>query len=217
MTSAASASCGTAFGLTKLVTSMTGRPAAVSASTNAIFALVGIVVASFWRPSRGPTSTTTTSRCGVSHESLIVAPSFNSPPPCVYGMTFLSLLAAELLECAVILPSVVAAAAPTSERGSPAPGSSWALPLACSSVEVCSSAAACLSVPACSSVAPAYWLAGLVCWWAGQAYSSAAPVLPSVGLGYSSAAPVSLSGVPVYLWAGQESPSAVRVSKWVAP
>ena len=42
MTSAASASCGTAFGLTKLVTSITGRPAAVSASTNAILTLVGI-------------------------------------------------------------------------------------------------------------------------------------------------------------------------------
>src|SRR5688572_26491172 len=56
-TSAASASCGTHFGLTKLVASMLSRPVAVSRSISSIFAAVGTSVFSFCSPSRGPTST----------------------------------------------------------------------------------------------------------------------------------------------------------------
>src|SRR5688500_12560572 len=61
-TSAASASCGTHFGLTKLVASMVRRPVAVSRSISSIFAAAGTSVFSFWRPSRGPTSTMRTGR-----------------------------------------------------------------------------------------------------------------------------------------------------------
>src|SRR5450759_2362264 len=50
------------MGETKAVTSITGRPLFESASTNAIFASVGTKRSSFWRPSRGPTSTTVTFR-----------------------------------------------------------------------------------------------------------------------------------------------------------
>src|SRR5437660_4301560 len=41
-------------------TSMSRRPAATSALTNATFASAGTGLASFWRPSRGPTSVTRT-------------------------------------------------------------------------------------------------------------------------------------------------------------
>src|SRR4249919_3957965 len=56
-TSAASASCGTHFGLTKLVASMLCRPAADRRSINAILSAVAMIAFSFCRPSRGPTST----------------------------------------------------------------------------------------------------------------------------------------------------------------
>jgi len=56
MTSSASASCGTAVGLTNEVASIQRSPAAANDSMNAILAAVGIGVASFCRPSRGPTS-----------------------------------------------------------------------------------------------------------------------------------------------------------------
>ena len=59
-TSAASASCGTARGLTNEVTSITGRPAADSRSTKRTFTVVGTVAEMFCKPSRGPTSTTRT-------------------------------------------------------------------------------------------------------------------------------------------------------------
>ena len=52
----ASASCGMARGATKLVASISRRPASASSSMNRAFVAVGIGVASFWRPSRGPTS-----------------------------------------------------------------------------------------------------------------------------------------------------------------
>ena len=55
-TSAASASCGIHFGDTKLVISMARRPVAESASMKRILSAVGIMRASFCRPSRGPTS-----------------------------------------------------------------------------------------------------------------------------------------------------------------
>src|SRR4051812_23475636 len=61
-TSPASAICGTHLGLTNADTSMTGSPAAVNRSTNAILSAVATSAASFCRPSRGPTSTTTTRR-----------------------------------------------------------------------------------------------------------------------------------------------------------
>src|SRR5438445_2497662 len=57
MTSAASARCGTAFGLTKLVASITVWPASSRRSMNASFVSVGSVRSAAWRPSRGPTST----------------------------------------------------------------------------------------------------------------------------------------------------------------
>jgi hypothetical protein len=56
----ASAICGTHFGLTKDETSMTGAPASDSLSMKAILSAVEIDAASFWSPSRGPTSTTET-------------------------------------------------------------------------------------------------------------------------------------------------------------
>src|SRR5690242_19864716 len=56
-TSAASASCGTHFGLTKLVASMVCRPVEDSRSISAIFTSAGSRVFSFCRPSRAPTST----------------------------------------------------------------------------------------------------------------------------------------------------------------
>ena len=59
-TSLFSASCGTHFGLTKLVTSTTGRPAAASMLARSILTSVLIRPFSFCRPSRGPTSTTFT-------------------------------------------------------------------------------------------------------------------------------------------------------------
>lgn len=55
--SSASASWGTHFGWTKLVASMRTRPAAARSRTKASLASVGMGVGSFWRPSRGPTST----------------------------------------------------------------------------------------------------------------------------------------------------------------
>jgi hypothetical protein len=63
-TSPVSAICGTRAGCTNAPTSMTGRPAAASASTNATFAAVSTRAASFCRPSRGPTSTTRTRPAG---------------------------------------------------------------------------------------------------------------------------------------------------------
>src|SRR5688572_14936662 len=56
-TSAASASCDTHFGLTKLVASIVRRPVADSRSISSIFAAVGTIAFSFCSPSRGPTST----------------------------------------------------------------------------------------------------------------------------------------------------------------
>src|SRR5207342_1135481 len=56
-TSAASASCGTHFGLTKLVASMLRSPVADRRSISAILSAVAMMVFSFCRPSRGPTST----------------------------------------------------------------------------------------------------------------------------------------------------------------
>ena len=55
-TSAASAICGTHFGLTNADTSIAGRPAVVKRSTNAILSVVATFAASFCSPSRGPTS-----------------------------------------------------------------------------------------------------------------------------------------------------------------
>ena len=55
-TSAASAICGTHFGLTNAETSMTGRPAVLKRSMKAIFSVVGTFTVSFCNPSRGPTS-----------------------------------------------------------------------------------------------------------------------------------------------------------------
>src|SRR5678816_3148609 len=59
-TSAASAICGTHFGLTKADTSIARWPAPLSASTKAILSAVPIAAASFCSPSRGPTSTMVT-------------------------------------------------------------------------------------------------------------------------------------------------------------
>ncbi len=59
-TSSPSASCGIDRGETNAVASITERPEAESASTNATFTSAGTTAASFWRPSRGPTSTTVT-------------------------------------------------------------------------------------------------------------------------------------------------------------
>src|SRR4051794_18831552 len=59
-TSAASAICGTHFGLTKAETSIARRPAADNRSLNAILSPVATAALSFCNPSRGPTSTTVT-------------------------------------------------------------------------------------------------------------------------------------------------------------
>src|SRR6476661_750796 len=56
-TSLASASCGTHFGLTKLVASIVRRPVAERRSINAILSAVAMTLFSFCSPSRGPTST----------------------------------------------------------------------------------------------------------------------------------------------------------------
>ena len=55
-TASASASCGTARGLTKDVTCMCRMPLAKSALATAILRAVGMKAASLWNPSRGPTS-----------------------------------------------------------------------------------------------------------------------------------------------------------------
>jgi hypothetical protein len=60
ITAAASAICGTHFGLTKLVTSISFIPAACSACTSATLSSVRTGRASFCSPSRGPTSTSVT-------------------------------------------------------------------------------------------------------------------------------------------------------------
>ena len=56
ITSALSAICGTHLGLTKLVTSISFRPAACRRCTNSILTAEGTGCFSFCRPSRGPTS-----------------------------------------------------------------------------------------------------------------------------------------------------------------
>ena len=45
-----------ALGATKLVASISRRPASASSAMKRALVAVGIGVASFWRPSRGPTS-----------------------------------------------------------------------------------------------------------------------------------------------------------------
>src|SRR5690606_10716301 len=57
MTSAASASWGTHFGLTKLVASMLCSPVAERRSISSILCAVATIACSFWSPSRAPTST----------------------------------------------------------------------------------------------------------------------------------------------------------------
>ena len=59
-TSAASAICGTHFGLTNADTSITACPAALNRLTNSILSAVETLARSFCNPSRGPTSTTVT-------------------------------------------------------------------------------------------------------------------------------------------------------------
>src|SRR3954451_17960752 len=59
-TSSASASCGTARGLTKDVASITLRPVVDSSSISLTFACVGTSACSVCSASRGPTSTTVT-------------------------------------------------------------------------------------------------------------------------------------------------------------
>src|SRR5687768_4872529 len=61
-TSAASAICGTHFGLTNAVTSTTDSPERASRFTNETLSAVEIATFSFCNPSRGPTSTMVTWR-----------------------------------------------------------------------------------------------------------------------------------------------------------
>jgi hypothetical protein len=61
--SRASAICGTALGLTKLVTSTTDSPESASISMSTRLVVVSTSCFSFCSPSRGPTSTILT-RCG---------------------------------------------------------------------------------------------------------------------------------------------------------
>jgi hypothetical protein len=56
MSSSASASWGIAFGLTKLVASISRKPAFARRARNSSFCSIAIDAASFWSPSRGPTS-----------------------------------------------------------------------------------------------------------------------------------------------------------------
>jgi len=70
-TSSASVNCGTTFAGTKEVTSISGTPAAASASIQASFSAVGNSSGRSCSPSRSPTSHTTTSM-----DSLIAALSF---------------------------------------------------------------------------------------------------------------------------------------------
>src|SRR6185312_1602515 len=65
MTAALSAICGTHLGDTNAPASTTGRPASARRSISAILVAAGTALASFWRPSRGPTSTilTRVGRC----------------------------------------------------------------------------------------------------------------------------------------------------------
>ena len=57
---AVSAIWGTHLGDTKLPASTTGNPAAARRSISSTLTSVGTVSGSFWRPSRGPTSTSLT-------------------------------------------------------------------------------------------------------------------------------------------------------------
>src|SRR3954470_14227520 len=59
-TAALSAICGTHFGLTKLVTSISRTPAGGSRCTSSILTAASTVCFSFCSPSRGPTSTRVT-------------------------------------------------------------------------------------------------------------------------------------------------------------
>ena len=54
--SSASANCGIARGETKLVASISARPASASSEMKRTLSSVATGTASFWRPSRGPTS-----------------------------------------------------------------------------------------------------------------------------------------------------------------
>src|SRR5581483_4316419 len=60
-TSALSAICGTQRGETKAPASIARRPASASISMSRTLSAAATVVASFWSPSRGPTSTMLTS------------------------------------------------------------------------------------------------------------------------------------------------------------
>src|SRR5205085_7841012 len=60
MTCALSAICGTHLGDTKLVTSISLRPASCRRCTSSIFTAAGTGSFSFCKPSRGPTSTSLT-------------------------------------------------------------------------------------------------------------------------------------------------------------
>jgi len=60
-TCAASTNCGISFGGTKEQTSISGMPAAASASSQASFSAVGMKALTFCNPSRMPTSQTCTS------------------------------------------------------------------------------------------------------------------------------------------------------------
>src|SRR6186713_2614110 len=71
MTSAASAICGTHFGDTKLVTSISRRPACCSRCTSSILTAAGTICFSFCRPSRGPTSTSLTLRGNVLDKDMV--------------------------------------------------------------------------------------------------------------------------------------------------
>jgi hypothetical protein len=59
-TAALSAICGTHFGLTKLVTSISRNPAACRRWTSSILTAASTICFSFCSPSRGPTSTSVT-------------------------------------------------------------------------------------------------------------------------------------------------------------
>src|SRR5512133_2925119 len=81
MTSALSAICGTHFGLTKLVTSISLQPAACSRCTSSIFTAAGTGCASFCSPSRGPTSTRVTWVGFIVHSTIStrIHPSWREP------------------------------------------------------------------------------------------------------------------------------------------
>ena len=110
ITAALSAICGTHFGLTKLVTSISRSPAACSRWMSSTLSAVDTVAGSFCSPSRGPTSTSVT-LCG---SMVQVSSRSNSPPSGTWSPTAYSSSATVPSRGAVIVCSIFIASSTAS-------------------------------------------------------------------------------------------------------